>query len=155
MATAFDAFRGMEQLRREFDRLFDETLGWRGRGPFGRHGFLPGRSARTYPLLNVSDDKDHVYVEALAPGLEPDSLEINVVNNQLSITGVKNSVPKDVKPEAYHRSERAVGRFVRTITLPTDIEQDQAQAEYRQGILTITFPKAEKAKPRQIEVKVD
>lgn len=154
MATTWDLFRSMDALRREFDRAFEESgYGW-SRRPFSRFSFLPGRAARGYPLMNVSEDENSVHVAALAPGLNPDSLNIHIVENQLTISGEKPALSGDIRPEAYHRNERAAGKFVRTISLPSQVDQAKAKAEYTNGILTISLPKAEAARPRKIDVKV-
>lgn len=104
--------------------------------------------------MNLHEDRDHVCVEPLAPGLDPNSLTLTVVHNTLMISGEKKSAPADIKPEAFHRQERASGKFVRTITLPVEIDESKVGAEYRNGLLLITLPKAEKAKPKQITVQV-
>jgi HSP20 family protein len=142
----------LEALRRELDRVFDET-GTRNE-PFFRTAFLPGRAARRYPLTNLYEDKDAVYLEALAPGVDPSTLSLSVVGNTLSITGEKRRVAGDVKPEAFHRSERATGKFVRHIALPMEVDEHNVQAEYTHGLLTVTLPKTEKTKPKQIAVQV-
>lgn len=148
----WDPFHELERLRREIDQAFDDYGTWRW--PFSRTSFLPALGARSYPLMNVGEDKDSVYVEALAPGLDPDSLEISVQQGQLRIAGEKPSITPEVKPEAYHRSERSAGRFIRTITLPTEVDADKVKAQYKNGLLLITLPKQEEAKPRQISVEV-
>lgn len=145
----FDPTTDFLSLRREIDRAFEA---FRGNGGT-RNLFLPGRSPRSYPLVNIAEDADHVYAEALAPGLDPDKIEITVVGNQLTITGEKTP-PADVKPESYHRNERAAGRFVRTFTLPTEVKSESVEASYKAGVLTISLPKAEAAKPRKIAVAV-
>jgi HSP20 family protein len=104
-------------------------------------------------MINLSEDKDAYYVEALAPGVEPDSLEVTVVHNALTISGEKKPLG-DVDPQAYHRNERATGRFVRSIDLPSEVDSEKVKADYRNGLLLITLPKAEAAKPRQISVSV-
>jgi HSP20 family protein len=71
----------------------------------------------------------------------------------LTIGGEKRRLPADVKPEALHRSERATGRFVRSIALPVEVDVDNVQADYTHGLLSITLPKTERAKPQQIAVK--
>jgi HSP20 family protein len=116
--------------------------------------FLPGRAARRYPLINMYEDTNHIYVEALAPGLDPAALDLAVIRNLLTISGEKRRHPEAIKPEAFHRSERAAGKFVRTIELPVDVDADQVKAEYKQGILKVTLPKAAAAKPKQINVQV-
>ncbi len=141
-----------EALRREMDRMFEDIFPGRGRW---RVAFLPGRAARQYPLVNLHDDKDTVYVEALAPGLNPDTLDVTVVHNTVTISGEKLPASIEAKPDAYHRSERAAGRFVRSIELPSEVDESKVTANYRDGILLITLPKSEKAKPRQIEVKLN
>lgn len=143
---------GMENLRREIDRAF-EDFGFRT-GPGPRAVFLPGRSPRSYPLINLYEDQNSLYVEALAPGVQPDDLELSVLGNTLTIGGEKRRVPDDVKPEAFHRSERSAGKFVRTVELPVEIDANQIKAAYNNGLLMITLPKAEQAKPRQISVQV-
>src|SRR6266496_2861514 len=142
----------LETLRRELDRIFDET-GSRNE-PFFRTAFLPGRAARRYPLTNLYEDKDAVYLEALAPGVDPATLEVSVVGNTLSITGEKRRVAGDVKPEAFHRSERSTGTFVRHLQLPVEVDDNTVHADYKDGLLVVTLPKGEKAKPKQIAVQV-
>jgi len=150
-----DPFHDMEALRREIDRALETNGNNRWDFPFSRFSFLPARAARAYPLINISEDADNLYIEALAPGLSPDSLNVTVVRNQLTITGEKNGMARDVKPDAYHRNERATGRFARTVTLPLPVEDSNVKAEYRNGLLSLTLPKAEAAKPKQIKVKID
>jgi len=142
----------LEALRRELDRVFDET-GTRNE-PFFRTAFLPGRAARRYPLTNLYEDKDTLYLEALAPGVDPATLDLKVVDNTLSIVGEKRRVAGDVKPEAFHRSERATSKFVRHLQLPVEVDEDKIRADYKDGLLIVTLPKAEKAKPKQIAVQV-
>ena len=106
MAT-WNPWHTLETVRRELDNVFDES-GPRAEPAF-RTAFLPGRAARRYPLTNLYEDKDAVYLEALAPGVDPATLELSVMGNTLSITGEKRRVAGEVKPEAFHRSERATG----------------------------------------------
>lgn len=148
----WDPFEDMDTLRREVDRAF-EDFGLRTE-PLSRVAFLPGRGPRRYPLINLHEDKDNLYVEALAPGIDTNSLNLTVVRNKLTISGEKWHAPEDVKPEAFHRSERAAGKFVRTIELPVEVDEGNVNAEYQEGLLVVTLPKAEKAKPKQISVKV-
>lgn len=150
----WNPFDELEALRREIDRAFEPLLHGGIRGPFSRFSFLPGRAARAYPLVNVTEDADNVYVEALAPGIDPETLGVSIVQDTLTISGEKLAL-RDVNPEAYHRNERSAGRFVRSFTLPAAVEQNDAKAEYRSGLLLITLPKAEQAKPRQIAVSVN
>ncbi len=147
-----DSLQELEMLHGDIDRAFEE-FGLES-APFSRSGFLPGLLARGYPLVNLHEDKDDVYVEALARGLDPKSLNLTVVHNTLTIAGEKKNASPNLKPEAFHRQERASGKFVRTITLPVEIEDGKIRAEYRNGLLLITMPKAEKTKPKQIAVQV-
>ena len=142
----------MEALRRDIDRAF-QNAGFANGSAF-RTAFLPGQAARRYPLMNLAQDRDHVYIEALAPGLDPNSIDLSVVRNVLTISGEKRRHPEDVKPEAFHRHERAAGKFIRTIELPVEVDADQVKAEYKHGILIVTLPIAEAAKPKQISVHV-
>jgi HSP20 family protein len=153
--TAWNPWQELEALRRDVERAFD-SFGLSSRTwPFSRVPFIPGVSARAYPLLNMSEDKDNVYIEALAPGIDTETLEISVVRDTLRIAGEKQPISADVKPEAFHRNERNAGKFVRTVTLPVEVNGDKVTAEYKNGLLLITLPKAEAAKPKQITVKVN
>lgn len=141
----------MDSLRQQIDRAF-EDFGL-ARMPSRRVAFLPGREPRRYPLINLLEDKDHIYIEALTPGVDPASLNITVLQNRLTLSGEKGGVG-EVKAEAFHRNERASGRFVRGIDLPVQVDENKIAAEYKNGLLVITLPKAEEAKPKQISVTV-
>jgi HSP20 family protein len=153
MTTLFwEPIAGLEAIRREMDRLMEQYEPAK-RG-YTRSAFLPGLSARNYPLINLSEDADNVYVEALAPGLNPDSIEVAVLRDQLHISGEKAAINPEIKAEAYHRNERGAGRFTRVISLPTEVDSDKVAAEYKNGLLLLTLPKHAEAKPKQIAVKV-
>ena len=100
-------------------------------------------------------DKDSIRVEMLAPGLDPGSIDVSVLRDQLRVSGVKSPLTKEIKPEAFHRSERGSGSFTRVIALPAEVDGDKVKAEYKNGLLLLTLPKHEQAKPRQITVSVD
>lgn len=142
---------GMDALRREIDRAFDD-FGLRT-SPF-RTAFLPGRAGRRYPLVNVYEDKDALYAEALTPGVNPESLHVSVVRNTLTVSGEKQATVNGVKAEAFHRNEGGAGQFKRTVGLPVEVDSSGVVANYNDGILRITLPKAAEAKPQQIQVNV-
>lgn len=148
----WNPFEELATLRQEIDRAF-EGFGT-GQSPLRQVAFLPGRGPRRYPLINLLEDKDHIYIEALTPGVDPQSLNVSVTHNRLTMAGEKTRISGDVKPEAFHRSERASGKFVRTFDLPVEVDDAGVQAEYKNGLLLVTIPKAEKAKPKQINVKI-
>ena len=150
MDRFFRPFSELEALRRGIDQLFADTWpGSLGRGSL----FLPGRSARGYPLINLWGDGDNYVVEALAPGLDLGSLDVSVQGDTFTVSGEKRPVA-GVKPEAYHRNERSTGKFMRSYQLDCEIDEAGVKAEYKNGILTITLPKSEKAKPKNISVSV-
>jgi len=142
----------MEALRREIDRAFEE-VGLRV-PPLFRTAFLPAEAPREYPLVNLHEDKDTVYVEALAPGLDPASLKLSVLGNSLTLSGEKRRAAEGVKREAFHREERSAGKFTRRIDLPVEVDEAAVKAEYKDGLLLITLPKAPQAKPKEIPVQV-
>jgi len=146
----WNPFAELDALRREIDRMAE---GFGTQRNLWRSVFLPGRAARAFPLLNVSEDAEAVYVEALAPGLDTETLEVSVKGGTLTLEGEKKPL-SGVKPEQYHRTERSAGKFVRSLDLGTEIEESKVTAEYVNGLLLVTLPKGEKAKPKQISVKV-
>ena len=101
----WNSFADVEALRREIGRAF-EDFGFEQGQPH-RDAFLPGREPRRYPLVNLLEDKDNIYVEALTPGVDPESINFNALQNRLTLAGEKSGIPGDVKPEAFHRNERA------------------------------------------------
>lgn len=148
----WNLFADMDALRDEIDRTI-ENFGF-GRVPSRGPAFLPGREPRRYPLINLMEDKDNLYIEALTPGVDPKTINVSALQNRLTLSGEKSGL-KDIRPEAFHRNERASGKFVRTIDLPMEVDEAKIQAEYKNGLLLLTLPKAEKAKPKQITVKVN
>ena len=104
--------------------------------------------------MNLYEEKDKIRVEALTPGIDPETLNVDIMHNRLTLSGEKIRITSDVKPEAFHRSERASGRFVRTVELPVEVDEQGIRAEYKNGVLLVALPKAEKAKPKQINVEV-
>lgn len=147
----WDPLQEIDSLRREIDRAFEEA----GLAPPGRRGrlaFLPGRAARQYPLVNIYDDGETFTVEALAPGLDPARIELSVLRTSLTLAGEKLG-PQNVPPERIHRTERAAGRFLRTVELPAEVDPDKVTADYQNGLLVVRVPRAETARPRKIAVQ--
>src|SRR5690242_9753591 len=147
-----DRFGGMAMIGREVDKPV-EGFGGR-REPSRRGAFLPLRSSRRSPLVNLFEEKDKLYLEPLTHGIDPESLNVDIMHNRLTLSGEKIRITPDVKPEAFHRSERASGKFVRTVELPVEVDEQGIRAEYKNGVLLVSLPKAEKAKPKQISVKL-
>lgn len=151
---SLDLLGEMERVRGEIDRILGEDRLPAWTYPFSRISFLPGRASRAYPLINVGEDNENIYIDALAPGVRPDTLNVSVTGDKLVIAGEKVSLPKEVKAESVHRSERSAGEFVRALSLPADVKSDKVEASYRNGLLRIVLPKSEAARPRQIPVHV-
>lgn len=147
---ALRPFQDFEALRRDLERSFERGSLLPSRF---RHAFLPGRSPRHYPMVNLYDDGENFYVEGLAPGINPDEFNVSVMKNTLSITGNKPGL-SDVSPDRVHRSERAAGQFARSVELPAEIDADKVEAEYRHGLLLLTLPRSESARPRRVQIKV-
>lgn len=148
MQFDFNQFiREMSQIKNHFDELTREFA-----VPQVRFGFLPAVSARHFPLINISEENDAYLIEALAPGVNPDTLKVEVKQQVLSIAGEKQK--SACEDDKFHRCERAAGKFVRTINLPDAVDADKITAGYSNGILTVTLPKSEAAKPRQIDINV-
>jgi HSP20 family protein len=151
--TCTHPFYELGQLHNEIDRMFQTFLRPQEINR-RRAAFLPGVSARAYPMINLYDDANNYYVEALAPGIDPQKLEVSITGNMLTLSGEKVTANGGVKPEDYHRNERSTGRFVRTVELPKAVETKSIGAEYKNGVLLVTLPKAAEARPKAIEVKV-
>jgi len=146
----WDLFREMENMSREMDDVLRGIES--GRRTFERL-FFPELAGRGFPKLNVYQDAEHVYVEALLPGINPEEVEMNVLRNTLTLSGERKvEIPKEGK-HVYHRRERGGGRFLRTIELPYSIDSAKAEATYKDGLLQVKLPKAEESKPKKLLVK--
>lgn len=104
------------------------------------------------PAIDVRQDKDNVIVETSLPGIDPDKVEISVENDVLTISG-HTEEKHETKREDYYRKEIREGSFSRSVILPMGVKADQAEANYEKGILKISLPKAEEAKPKKIAIK--
>ena len=137
-------------LQSRFGRLLDEAFrGWPGVQDDG--GSLDGRWA---PPVDVFEDKDAVRITAELPGVKPEDVKISLENNLLTVRGEKRQTAEEHTDRA-HRYERTYGLFERAFTVPSTVDADHIKASYDLGVLTVRLPKAERAKPRQIEVKIE
>ena len=139
-------FRQLSSLSEEIDRLFENPL---AALPDGTQPFLSG----WLPAVDMFQDNDNVIVKAELPGMKKEQISISLHEGVLTLSGEREAEEKHQGAETY-RSERFSGRFQRTLTLPAAVNSDQAKATYKDGILTVTLPKTEEAKPKHIEVNV-
>jgi HSP20 family protein len=138
-------------LHGRLNRLFDEAFrGWPATTQ-DDGGSLVGQWV---PSVDVTEDKDAVQIMAELPGVKAEDVKISLENNVLTIRGEKRQVAEE-NAERVHRYERYYGVFERSFTVPTTVDADHIKASYDLGVLTVRLPKAERAKPRQIEVKVE
>ncbi len=143
--TEWRPFREVSRLRREMDRLWEDFF-----GP-GRRALQP--MAETWlPAVDISESGDKITVKAEVPGMDAKDIEISMVGDTLTVKGEKKS-EKEEKGENYHMVERGYGSFVRSFRLPAPVNADKIEANYKNGVLTITCPKKEEVKPKAIEIK--
>lgn len=144
--TSWTPFNRLSTLRDEIDRLFDLSFPGVGR----EAGLFSGWA----PALDMSQDKDNFYVKVELPGMKKEEIEINFHEGNLSVGGERKLESESGEGETF-RSERFFGKFHRSIAIPSAVNPSGIKASYKDGILTVTLPKAEEAKPKQIEVNVN
>ena len=105
-----------------------------------------------YPAVDVFEGKDAVKIVAELPGVKPEDVKLSLENNLLTIRGEKKQEAEE-RSERVHRYERSYGSFERAFVLPSTVDGEKISAEYRDGVLTVTVPKAERARPREIPVR--
>ena len=132
-------------IAHEIDRLFEAPLAELTRTSQLLSGWTPA--------IDLYEDKDNVFVKAELPGMNKEDIEVSFHNGTLSVSGERKSEKKHEDAKVY-RAERFFGRFQRAVTLPTPVAADKVKAQYQDGILTITLPKTEEAKPKHIDVNV-
>jgi len=143
---AWPGFGRLSSLRDELDRLFESP--WT---ELGRTSQLLGGWS---PALDVHEDKDNFVVQAELPGMKREEIEVSLHDGALSISG-ERKLEKQYEAAEACRTERFFGKFQRTVTLPAPVAGDKVKAQYKDGILTITLPKTEEAKPKQIDVTIN
>lgn len=127
----------LDDLHREVNRLFESPM--RGAG---------------YPPINVWANEDDVVVTAEVPGVDQKDLSVVVNGDVLTLQGERKA-ENDAEGRTYHRRERPLGRFSRTARLPYEVEPGAVKARYDRGVLTVTLPRKESTKPRQIEISTE
>jgi len=140
-------FREVSRLRDEMDRLWQDFFG------SGRRALRP-RAEEWIPAVDISDTADKVTVKVEVPGMDAKNIEISLSGDTLTIKGEKRA-EKEEKGENFYLAERSYGSFARSLRLPAEVDADKIEATYNQGLLTITCPKKEVVKPKQIEIKAE
>jgi HSP20 family protein len=139
-----DPFYEMPAMRDMMDHLMDD-------------GFIRPRGGALWdvgsvPTMDLFQTEDSVVVKMGLPGVKPEDIQISVANGVLTVRGEVRE-EKDEKEKAYHLRERRYGSFSRSVSLPSNVAADKSDAEFENGILTLTLPKAEEAKAKTIVVK--
>ena len=142
--SPFDQLFG---LRNELNRLMESPLTDGNRSTEFFNGWVPS--------VDVLEEKNNIIVRAELPGMKKEDIEISLHEGVLSLTGERAEKEQTNGNGQVYRSERYYGRFHRTVSLPKPVAADKVKANYKDGLLTITLPKTEEAKPRQIEVNIN
>jgi HSP20 family protein len=138
--------RGMTGFQDEMNRLFNEFFA--STPDRGETGVFPWN-----PLVDIAETKDDIVVKAEIPGMKKDDIKIVIQDNILTLKGERQE-EKQEKDKRYHRVERSYGSFERSFSLPVSVKVDKVKADYKDGVLTITLPKAEEAKPKEVSVNI-
>jgi len=146
--TRWDPFKEMEDISERFNRLF-------GRLPARREG---GREAMTVadwtPTVDITEDEKEYLIKAEIPEVDKKDVKVTLQEGVLTIQGERNQ-EKEEKGKRFHRVERSYGTFLRSFTLPEDSAEDKLKAEFKDGMLLVHLPKAEKPKPKAVDIKVE
>ncbi len=138
--------KSLSKLRKEMDDLWGRF--------FGEVGFHPFSETIWAPALDVKETKENIVITAELPGLGPKDIEVSISGDLLTLKGEKKQ-EKEEKEESYHLVERRYGSFARNIRLPAEVDPQKIKATHKEGILTVSLPKSEKAKERQIKINVE
>jgi HSP20 family protein len=145
--TRWEPERGVVTLRDAMDRLFDDAF----TRSFGFGGF---NTTAFTPAIDLYQTDEEVIVKAVLPGFKAENVQITVTDNVLTLRGESKTNGNGGNQNAiYHLREHRFGSFERSIALPVDVESNKAQAEFQDGILTVTLPKAEAVRPKTITIK--
>jgi HSP20 family protein len=139
----WDPYRELRSMQDRFGRLLGGT---------GRRDRDEEMSMGAWvPPVDIAEEQDQIMITAELPGFKPDDIQINMEGNVLTLRG-ERKFEEEKDRRNYHRVERAYGVFVRSFSLPNNVDRENVKAEFRDGILELTLPKREEAKPRRIQV---
>jgi HSP20 family protein len=138
----WSAFDQLTNIRDEINRLFESPYENGSSDVFNSWA----------PALDLYEDNDNLVVQAELPGMKKEDIELSLHDNAITVSGERKN-EKKYEGGRTSREERFFGRFTRSITLPKQVDSGKVKASYKDGILTVTLPKAEEAKPRQIQIK--
>jgi len=150
LVRRWDPFRDLEVFRREVDKLIDSVFGT------ARRRTAEGDEAVQFdwePDVDIYEDEDKFVVSLDVPGMDEKDIEVKVEDDTLYIRG-ERKLEHEEKKKNYHRIERCYGSFMRAFELPGNVDAGKAEAKLDKGVLTITLPKKEEAKPKAIDIKV-
>jgi len=143
----FDPFRELSLMQDRMNRMFGDFYGRRLDDDVMSRGDW-------VPAVDIyENDKHQIVIRAEMPGMKREDIELRVENNTLTLRGERKR-EAEVRDEQYHRVERAYGGFVRSFSLPSTVDAGHVSAEYKDGVLSVTLPLREEAKPRQIPVEI-
>lgn len=143
----WDPFRELSALQERMNRLFSDV---RTRPVWAEEEITQGSWV---PPVDVYETADSIVLKAELPGIGKEDINVEVKDNTLTLRGEKK-IEKEVKEENYYRAERSYGTFQRAFTLPSTVQADKVKAKFKDGVLEISLPKIEEAKPKQIKVEV-
>ena len=146
--TRWDPFKEMDDVQTRFAKLLGLTPPRAGNG-----GNEQMTIAEWAPAVDISEDEKEWLVKADLPEIKKEDVKVTVEDGVLTITG-ERKFEKEVKEKKYHRIERAYGTFLRSFALPDAADGSKVAAEFKDGVLKVHLPKSEKAKPKEVEVKV-
>jgi HSP20 family protein len=141
----FQPFGDLMGLQDRMNRLFDQST--RGND---EDWALGGSWA---PAVDIYEKNGNIVLKAELPGIDPKTVDVRVENNVLTLRG-ERKFEEEVKKDDFHRVERAYGTFTRSFTLPALVDTGKIKAEFKDGVLKLTIPKKEEAKPKQIQIQV-
>ncbi len=143
----WEPFRDLLTTQERFNRLFNEAFSqiFSGEGELTTRGWTPA--------VDIYENDQNLVFQAELPGVDPKDVEVRVEDGTLYLKG-ERKFEKETKEENYHRMERSYGAFARSFALPNSVDTDKVVAHYKDGVLTLTMPKREEAKPKTIKIEV-
>jgi HSP20 family protein len=140
--TRYDPVRDIASLQSEVERMFRQAFGGTSASPAGAFS----------PALDVEETEDGFTLHVELPSVSPEDVEVSLEENVLTVAGERRFY-SEKEAEGFRRIERSFGRFHRAVRLPDRVDGEHVHATYKDGVLTVTVPKAEEAKPRRIEIQ--